>query len=124
MSTKIRRATKAGAADSAYASRLAGLRAATRAIGKTASEQLAWVLRFIEEDPATWHPAVRHAHADCLFALARPALDNWEPLHPEYFDDPFEPGDVEALQAELRAMLRDLLGTNPTGHHKVPIPTD
>src|SRR5437660_10023744 len=99
MSTKIRRATKAGAADSAHASRLAGLRAATRAIGKTASEQLAWVLRFIEEDPATWHPAVRHAHADCLFALARPALDNGEPLHPEDVHDPFQAGEAAAPAA-------------------------
>lgn len=100
--------------------RLEELKAATRAIGDTAAERLAWVLRFIGEEPGAWHPAVRLAQGDCLYALARPIPDNF---YPENVPDPLPAGEVEALHRDVRAMLRDLLGSAPTRWHQVSIPT-
>jgi hypothetical protein len=101
------------------AARLADLKAARRAIGDTHASRLAWVVRFVAENPATWHPAVRVAHGDCLHMVALHGV-----VSEEKAPDPMAPDDVEALHHDLRAKLRDLLGKNPTRTQMVDIPTE
>lgn len=103
--------------------RLADLKAATRAIGDTPASRLAWVVRFIADDPATWHPAVRVAHGDCLYAIGRHGFG--QTLVGGNLPDPMPPDDVDALHRDLRATLRDLVGKNPErGGQMVMIPTE
>ena len=87
------------------AARLEDLKVATKAIGATPAARLSWVVRFVGEDPATWHSATRAAYGDCLVALGRHGLGDLENLPP-----PLAPQHVAALHAELRTMLRSLVG--------------
>jgi hypothetical protein len=107
----------------AVRTRLEDLKLATRTIGDTTAARLAWVIRFIGEDPAAWHPAVATAHGDCLQALARGGIpDNL--MGGVELPEVLTPGDVAGLHAELRATVRDLLSKNPLGANKVTIPTE
>jgi hypothetical protein len=102
--------------------RLDDLKAASRVIGDTAASRLAWVVRFIGEDPATWHPAVRVVHGDCLDAIALGGVP--ETVVDRALPDPPAPEEVEALHRDLRTTLRNLLSGNPTRAHRVAIPTE
>jgi len=107
----------------AYATRLEDLKLASKVIGDTHAARLGWVVRFIAEDTASWHPAVRTIHGDCLLALGRGGVpDNL--VGGLDLPDALTPEEVDALHGELRATVRELLTRNPTGAFKVPIPTD
>jgi hypothetical protein len=117
-------AKKSTRASDAYAARLADLKTASRAIGDTYAARLAWVIRFIGENPETWHPAVAVAHGDCLHAIG---LGGFPPSLVGDIDlpDPLTAEEVADLHRELCAMLRDLLGKNPDrGGQLVMIPTE
>jgi len=100
MATRAKR--KAPAIDEG---RLADLTVATKMIGDTAAARLAWVVRFVREDPASWHSATRAAYGDGLVALGRHGVGDLENLPP-----PLKPAEVTTLHAELRTLLRSLVG--------------
>jgi hypothetical protein len=107
-------------ADSPYAKRLADLHAATRTIGDTYAARLAWVVRFVREDPAA-HSAVRAADGDCLAALASHGFP--ESLRGGVkLPQPFAPEDVIELHAEMRTFLRAVV--NGKVGEVVVVPTE
>jgi hypothetical protein len=101
--------------------RLTELQLATQAIGDTHATRLAWLVRFIGEDPATWHPAVRGVHGDCLIALALPVLNNT--VGGDALPGPLTADEIVALHGEIRATVRALLNTNPERASMASIPT-
>jgi hypothetical protein len=101
----------------AYTMRLAALKLAGRTIGETSAARLAWIVRFIGDDPATWHPAVGTAHGDCLLALGRGGIPDTL-MGGIALPDPLRSKQVEALHGELRTTLRELLN-----NARVSIPT-
>jgi hypothetical protein len=105
--------------------RLAELKAATRAIGSTPTSRLAWVVKFINDDPTQWHPAVRTAYGDCLYAVASSgSFGVLASADPDELPDTMPGEEVEAVHRDLRATLRDLVGKNPTRAQMVDIPTE
>jgi hypothetical protein len=102
--------------------RLTELRLATQAIGDTHATRLAWLVRFIGENPATWHPAVRGVHGDCLLSLARPTLTNL--AGGRALPGALTADEIVALHGELRTTVRALLNTNPERFAHVSIPTE
>jgi hypothetical protein len=106
-------------AGSANVARIADLKAAQHLIGDTYPARLAWVIRFIAEDPTTWYPAVRAAHGDCLHMLVFGIVDY------DNLPDPMTPEEVETLHRDLRDKLRKLLNPWPDGQlPMVSIPTE
>jgi hypothetical protein len=122
MATKRKRGSDGHAVQDAYETRLADLKVATRTIGATYEARLAWVVRFIAEDVATWQSATRTAHGNCLLALIEPIPDSF--MGGIKLREPMAGADVEALHGELRTMLRDLLNTPPASFTTVTIPTE
>jgi hypothetical protein len=59
---------------SAYGRRFLELFTASRVVGDTAGSRLAWVTKFIAENPDQWNDATIAAHANCLQALSGQAM--------------------------------------------------
>lgn len=117
--------TKAKRTASTASMRLADLKLATKHIGDTPAARLTWVVRFVREDPAQWHPAVavRTAHGDCLLALARGGFPE-NLMGGIALPAALTPGEVDALHGELCALLHDFFNKNPTGIYKVELPIE
>ncbi len=102
-----------------YAQRLRDLKAGTKIIMDTNGGRLGWLLGFIAEDPEKWHSTELAVRGDCLHALGRGGFpDNL--VGGINLPEPMKATEVAALQKELRAMLRALLGETL---RIVPIPT-
>ena len=85
---------------------------ARRTIGDTLAARLEWLLRFLREDPGTWHSMVRTAHGDNLLAFGYQAAHLPPPAA-------LTAEAVEQLHRELRRALRDLVEGRT-----VALPTD
>ena len=125
MATRAKKRTSRRPAGAAGldAARLDDLKVATKTIGATAAARLTWVVRFVDEDPATWHSAMRAAYGDCLVALSCGGFpDNFVEL--PNLPPPLAPEKVTDLHADLGAMLRPLLSNGGPGAFEVPIQTE
>lgn len=97
--------------------RLEDLRAAAKIIGDTRSARLAWLVRFVNEDPQTWHSTRKAEHGDCLHALAGHVGIRIDDL-----PAPLTARQVVSIHRGLRSTLRALLGSAPEGAFMVKIP--
>jgi predicted nucleic acid-binding Zn ribbon protein len=103
--------------------RLADLKIATKVIGDTHAARLAWIVRFVREDPAMWHSATRASHGDCLVALGQGGYPvNVEEVN--HVPPPLEPAQITALHAELRTALRALVSGGGARAFAVPFETE
>jgi hypothetical protein len=109
----------------AYAARLADLKVARKAIGDTSAARLAWVVRFVGEDPGSWHSATRTAHGDCLVALGHGGIHAGL-MGGIRLPPPLAPEEVTALHTELRTFLCALVSGGEAGERPtmVQIPTE
>jgi hypothetical protein len=85
---------------------------ASRDIGDTASARLAWVVRFVRENPATWHSATRTANGDRLVAFGKrgfpESLIGGVDLPP-----PLSAPDIDAIHHEIGTFLRAIVTCAP-----------
>jgi hypothetical protein len=96
------------------------IRVAAQQIDAYPGGRLAWLLRFVREDPARWQPADREAHGNRLLAFVYTLPPHL--LRRAELIEPLTPADaVETLQGELRDWLRRLV-SSPVGT-PVPVPT-
>jgi hypothetical protein len=119
MATRAKRKTSRRTAAAIDEGRLADLKVAAKTIGDTYAARLAWVVRFVVGDPASWHSAISASHGDCLVVLGRHGVGDLENLPP-----PLAPQEVAVLHAELRTLLRSLVGAGGARAFMVPIRTE
>lgn len=108
-------ASKKRAANAAYQERLEDLKAATRTIGDTNADRLAWLVNFIAEDPKTWHSATRAERGDCLVALGTGGYLSSLVGEIE-LPSPLAPAVIGTLHREMREKVRSLVGGDQWVH--------
>jgi hypothetical protein len=108
-------------AKSAYAQRIAELHDAHHAIGDTNASHLAWVVKFVGEDPHLWNAGTERTHGNCLDVLARGGF-------PDVFvggirlPPPLEAREVHAVHQAVKEMLNAAVQARVG--QLVPIPTE
>lgn len=103
-------------ATSAYAQRFGDLVDASRTVGHTPASQLAWVTKFIAEDPSRWNERTERSHANCLTVLATAII-------PEFVHGGFRlPPTLDSEEVrEIHQLLKNTLTAAVDASVGVPI---
>ena len=124
--TKSRRAiydenARRVAATSPYGKRFSELVEASRAVGATEAQQLAWVTRFVGEDPNLWNSATERSHANCLTVLAGGMT------FPEFFlggiplPQPLDLSEIRVIHQSVRELLRKAVNADVVEMIEIPM---